>query len=286
MTALPESKPPSCKPFLKWVGGKRRLLPEILRRVPASYHTYHEPFLGGGAAFFALRPKVAVLSDVNPDLVSAYLAVRDHCELLIRILRTMEQDYRRRGTAHYLEVRAWDSQKLENHSYAAHYRAARAIYLNKTCFNGVWRVNKAGKFNVPPGRFKTPPTICDEDNLRACSTALADARICCRDFRLAMEEMRSGDFAYLDPPYAPLSATSNFTSYAAGGFGPENQRDLARLTLEAKRRGASVLLSNSACEDVRKLYENPAFEISQVSMRRSVNCDAGKRSAVREYLIE
>lgn len=269
-----------CRPFLKWVGGKRRLLPEILKRIPGSYRTYHEPFLGGGALFFELQPKSAVLSDSNPDLIAAYKTVRDDCEGLISVLRIMEHSYRARGASHYMEVRAQDPTELDDRHHAA-----RTIYLNKTCFNGVWRVNKAGKFNVPPGVFKIPPTICDEDNLRACSKTLVNVPIFCRNFKESMRCISSGDFAYFDPPYVPLSETSNFTSYAKDGFGLQDQSDLAKLALEAKRSGVHILLSNSACPIVRTLYADPSFKIVKVNMRRNVNCDAGKRSPVREYLI-
>ena len=269
------------RPFLKWVGGKQKLLPELLVRAPKKFARYHEPFLGGGALFFALQPKRAVLSDINPDLVYTYRALRDNPERVILLLKDLINEREKRGhLVHYLKVRKKKMSELTECAIAA-----RTIYLNKTCFNGLWRVNKKGEFNVPIGKSKSPPTICDEENLLNCSTALQNVEICRRDFRGSMEEIDSGDFAYLDPPYVPLSATSDFTSYAREGFGPVDQADLARLALEAKRRGATILLSNSGCEVVEKLYADPLFTLTPVDARRNVNCDGGKRSAVREYLI-
>jgi len=274
---------PAARPFLKWVGGKQRLVPELLARVPAGFERYHEPFLGGGALFFALRPKNAILSDINPDLVRTYRAVRDEVEGVIRLLRTFVLDRDREGClAHYLKVR-----KLVSTTLADHYCAARMIYLNKTCFNGLWRVNKKGEFNVPMGRSKSPPTICDEDNLRACSRALRGVEILNAGFENVLgRRLGKSDFVYLDPPYVPVNVggTKSFTAYAKEGFGPEDQERLAEIVRVLRnKKHARVLLSNAGSKKVEELYED--FRIEKVGMRRNINCKSGDRGEVLEYLI-
>lgn len=278
-----EKSLPVARPFLRWAGGKQRLLPELLQRVPEKFERYHEPFLGGGALFFALRPKKAVLSDVNPDLVVAYWAVRDKVASVIRCLRRLAADREKEGhLAHYHKVRKLDTLKLTDH-----YWAARTIYLNKTCFNGLWRVNKKGEFNVPMGRSKSPPTICDEDNLRACSKALQGVEIIHESFENVLRRrVGKSDFVYLDPPYVPVNVggTKSFTAYAKEGFGPEDQKRLAETMRVLKdEKHARVLLSNAGSRKVEELYEG--FRIEKVGMRRNINCKSGDRGEVLEYLI-
>src|SRR5262249_15284892 len=186
--------------------------------VPRSYDRYFEPFLGGGALFFDLRPKNGLLSDVNPELVDCYVVVRDHVEELIRALREHRHDAK-----HFYAVRKADPSTLPLVA-----RAARTIFLNKTGFNGLYRVNRAGRFNVPFGRY-AKPKICDADNLRACSDALGNVQLSVRDFADAVAGARKGDFVYFDPPYVPVSRTSTFTAYAAGGFGPDAQVRLSEV---------------------------------------------------------
>ena len=289
-------------PFLKWAGGKSKLVPELLARVPADVATYYEPFLGGGALFFALRsatrgsatlrPVHAVLSDVNYDLVTAYQVVRDDVRGLVRALGRHAKQHQARGLDYYLEVRA----SVPKSDVA---RAARLVYLNKTCFNGLWRVNKQGKFNVPMGRFRTPPTICDEENLYACSEALRgivrlrnelgkliideNAAVVCLDFREILPDCVPGDFVYLDPPYYPLSETSSFTAYAKEGFGPAEQRALADEVLALDLRGVDFLLSSPDCPAVRELYQG--FKLEEVTMRRNINSVAARRGPVGELLV-
>lgn len=268
-------------PFLKWAGGKSKLVPELLARVPADVATYHEPFLGGGALFFALRsatlrPVHAVLSDVNYDLVTTYEVVRDDVRGLVRALGRHAKQHQARGLDYYLEVRA----SVPKSDVA---RAARLVYLNKTCFNGLWRVNKQGRFNVPMGRFRTPPTICDEENLYACSEALRGAAVVCLDFREILPDCVPGDFVYLDPPYYPLSETSSFTAYAKEGFGPAEQRALADEVLALDLRGVDFLLSSPDCPAVRELYQG--FKLEQVTMRRNINSVSTRRGPVGELLV-
>jgi DNA adenine methylase len=264
------------KPFLKWVGGKRQLLPELLKRVPTSYGTYHEPFVGGGALFFALQPKhvLSVLSDANLELVTTYRAVQNNVERVIMLLRECAK---RHSPEMFYNMRARDWQALNPPAVAA-----RMIYLNKTCFNGLFRVNSKGQFNSPMGRFESPPTICDADNLRACSLALQGVRVEHGDFRSAFSYVEPGDFVYCDPPYVPVT-NGSFTSYTSSGFGPDDQADLAAGVKVLTDRGAHVLLSNAGTNEVRKLYEG--WTIEEVAARRNVNSNGAKRGEVVEYLI-
>lgn len=264
------------KPFLKWVGSKRYLLPEILPRLPKKIGTYYEPFLGGGAVFFALatekRFKRAVISDANRELMSTYKIVRDKpAELTKRLKKHVYEEKR------YYEVRAQDPWKLGDVE-----RAARMIYLNRTGFNGLYRVNKKGEFNVPFGRY-TNPTICDEENLLAVSEVLQDVEIKSEDFGYATFDAKRDDVVYFDCPYVPLSATSNFTAYAKDGFGPKEQERLRNCAARLDSIGVHVLLSNSDTPLVRELYKG--FKIERVEAPRRVNSKAEKRGNVSELLI-
>jgi DNA adenine methylase len=262
----------SARPFIKWAGGKRQLLPELLRRVPPRMGRYFEPFVGGGALFFALRPKRAVLADVNDRLIRTYKGVRDQVEDVIERLRSYPYD-----SKFYYEMRA---QEIDSRSDAE--LAAWFIYLNRTGYNGLYRVNRENRFNVPFGRY-TNVTICDESNLRACSAALAGVELLCADFEVA-RRAKKGDFVYFDPPYVPLSATSSFTGYTSGGFGPAEQERLRDTARKLKRRGAVVMLSNSSAGLVRELYAED-FEVQEVTAMRLVNSRATGRGAVTELII-
>ncbi len=267
----------AAQPFLKWAGSKRYLLPEILPRLPAKINTYYEPFVGGGAVFFALanegRFKRAVLTDINEDLIDTYVSIANEVDAVIERLK--EHVY---TSTHYYAVRA----SVPRSEPA---KAARMIYLNRTCFNGLYRVNKSGQFNVPFGRY-TNPTICDEENLRAVSTVLKkviDFSSC--DFQYFGEEARRGDVVYYDPPYWPVSVTSNFTAYGKDGFGPGDQirlRDIAKRLVD---RGVHVLLSNSDTPFVWQLYDRHPFKIEKVRAPRRINSKGGKRGDVGELLI-
>lgn len=266
----------SADPCLKWVGSKRYLASEILKRLPAKIGTYYEPFLGGGAVFFALaaegRFKRARLADMNRELVDTYLALANDPDAVIRHLskHVYEKGY-------YYGVRASRPTSLAG-------RAARMIYLNRTCFNGLYRVNRKGEFNVPFGRY-TNPTICDEENLRAVSGVLKKSGVVVAacDFELAVKEARKGDTVYFDPPYVPLSATSNFTSFTQDGFGTDAQVRLRDCFATLDKRGVHVLLSNSDAPLVRELYRG--FKIRKVEAPRRVNSKGGKRGNVTELLI-
>jgi DNA adenine methylase len=260
------------RPFLKWAGGKGQLLGPLRRHVPKSYRQYFEPFLGGGALFFALRPGRAVLGDVNREIVDCYTAVRDHVGRLVAALR----DHRYEAE-HYYAVRNTDPAKLPLVE-----RAARTIFLNKTGFNGLYRVNRAGKFNVPFGRY-AKPAICDEENLRACSAALANAELVAGDFECVAARAGAGDFVYFDPPYVPLSRTAAFTAYAPGGFDLDAQSRLADFFGKLAERGVRVLLSNSDVPEIRKLYA--CYRIDTIEAARVINSKATRRGPVRELLV-
>lgn len=262
----------SATPFLKWAGGKRGLLPELEKRVPKFSGTYFEPFLGGGALFFHLAPSFAMLSDVNTDLVNAYQTVKELPNELIRELETKENDekfyYAERGRDPVSDVDA----------------AARFLYLNRVCFNGLYRVNGKGKFNVPFGSYRNPD-IVQREKICEASTSLQGAFISTLDFEVALEGASANSFVYLDPPYAPVSATSNFTSFSKGGFSDGEQARLRDCCLRLKARGVPFLLSNSDAEIVRDLYSGPEFRVETVYAKRSINSKGGRRGAVPELLI-
>lgn len=270
------------RPFIKIAGGKTQLLPELLKRVPSSYETYFEPFLGGGALFFSMQPRNAILSDSNRKLILTYKAVRDMPDTLIRYLQNIENRHRESKDQ---ELFYYDRRDEFNGNPDALDTVILYIYLNKTCFNGIHRVNSKGKFNVPCGRYANP-TICDEVNLRACSEALQGTDLLCLDFRENAEIiLRKNDFVYFDPPYAPISDDSYFTSYTKEGFGPADQEALADLALTIKGRGVNVLLSNSSSPGIRKMYESRGFSVEDVLARRSINADGFDRGKIKEVLI-
>jgi DNA adenine methylase len=265
------------KPLLKWVGGKRQLLSELRKYIPAKFGRYYEPFVGGGALFFDLRARGwdgrASLNDMNGLLAWTYVGVRDDVEWVIRRLQKMKYD-----RDYYAETRA--SQPGLDESVA--FIAAWFIYINKTGFNGLWRVNKSGQCNVPFGRYDNP-TICDEPTLRACSEALRRGEIRNVDFQAAGGVAYKGDLVYYDPPYAPVSATANFTGYTSGGFNYTDQVRLRDLAWRQREKGVHVILSNADVPLVRALYAK--FDIHAVEARRAINSTAGKRGKVGEVII-
>ena len=261
------------RPFVKWVGGKRQLLPQLLRHVPERFGRYFEPFVGGGALFFALRPPAAVLTDVNARLIRTYRGVKNDVEQVIRLLESYPHD-----PQFFYELRDRDVDSGTDAEVAAWF-----IYLNKVGFNGLYRVNRKNRFNVPFGRHKNP-AICDEATLRSCSAALESAALEVADFADAVADAGPGDLVYFDPPYVPLSVTSNFTSYASGGFGPDAQVRLRDLALSLKQRGVHVILSNSSADFVRDLYQ-PSFITTEVSATRLVNSKVTRRGAITELVI-
>ncbi|MES2640423.1 MAG: DNA adenine methylase [Myxococcota bacterium] len=264
---------PHPRPFLKWVGGKRQLLPALLPHTPARFGRYHEPFVGGGALFFHLRPARAVLADTNARLIRTWIGVRDHVEDVITLLRGFPHD---RTFFEGLRAEAVDAKSDAE-------VAAWFIYLNRTGFNGLYRVNRQNRFNVPFGSY-TNPTICDADTLRAASIALSQTDLLVEDFGAVLTRAEPGDFVYFDPPYIPLSATSSFTAYTAGGFGMPEQARLRDTARALKARGVHVVLSNSSAPAVHELYAD-GFLRTPVSAARAINCDASKRGAVTELIL-
>lgn len=282
--AVPKSVEPAADahpggPFLKWAGGKRQLLPDLLHRVPTLHAgRYHEPFVGGGALFFALSgarrlgPRGARLCDINAELINAYQVVRDDVEGLIRLLRQQHNT-----EEHYYEVRALDPRTLSKVE-----RACRLIYLNKTCFNGLFRENRSGTFNVPFGRYARP-NICAEPTLRAASAALRGVSIGVASFEETAHEARPGDFVYCDPPYVPVSRTASFVRYSAGGFDDDAQARLALTAATMAERGINIMLSNSVAPLVKDLYH--AFEQEEVAATRAINSRADRRGKVGELIL-
>jgi len=268
--------PVDARPFLKWAGGKTQLLPELLARVPVAFGRYHEPFVGSGALFFALRARSlgakACLSDANGPLVEAYKAIRDDVEGVIASLSTHEN-----VEAHFYRVRALDPRTLPPPE-----RAARILYLNRTCFNGLYRENRNGQFNVPFGRYANP-RICDGENLRAVSRELKGVVVSRREYAGVLKIAKPGDLVYFDPPYQPVSTTSSFTGYDRHGFGEGDQRRLRDVFAELASRGVHVLLSNSDTPLVRELYEG--FRIDRVWASRSINSKGDRRGKVAEVIV-
>lgn len=246
-------KPIKAKPFVKWVGGKTQLLPELTSRIPSNFSRYFEPFMGGGALFFHYSPEHSTLIDINEELTLAYRVIKYQTEELIADLKRhiYEKDY-------YYQIRnadRTDKYKL----WSDVQKASRLIYLNKSCFNGLYRVNSKGEFNTPIGSYKNPK-IVDEINLRACSQALQKAQILNVSFLEVEEKVRGDDFVYFDPPYAPLNATSNFTGYSQKGFDNQMQLSLRDLCDRLDKKGVRFMVSNSNAPLILDLYKDYKIE--------------------------
>jgi DNA adenine methylase len=268
-------------PFMKWVGGKQQLLTQFEPHFPSGFDRYLEPFVGGGAVFFHLwntkrLPEQVFLFDNNEELVNAYIAVKDHVDELIQHLVVHKEHHNKE---YYYEIRALDRQPVELSDVE---RAARTIYLNRTCFNGLYRVNSKGQFNVPIGRYKNP-SIVRQDVLQAASAALQCADIQARDFREIVDLARPGDFFYFDPPYDPVSKTANFTGYTANAFRDQDQEDLAEVFAQLAQKGCLCMLSNSHTPFILDLYR--AHRIETVYAKRMVNSDANGRGAIKEVVV-
>ncbi len=270
------------KPFIKCAGGKRKLVPTLLEYVPKKMSRYFEPFVGGGALFWAIKqdPKYfatpCILSDTNAELMATYTAVKNDVDGLIKKLKVMQNE-----EEVFKKIRA-KPKDIAKHGETA--VAARFIYLNRTCYNGLMRYNSSGGFNTPFGHYNNP-AICDEDNLRTCHSLMSKTELYTASFdSITFEMCEEGDFVYFDPPYMPTSKTSDFTAYTKDGFGPadhEKLRDLMRLL---KKRKVNCLLSNSDCDEVRHLYRM-GFKIVEVEAQRSISADGEKRKVVTELLI-
>jgi len=274
-------------PVLKWVGGKRQLLPEIKKYMPSINKnvTYYEPFVGGGAVLFELQPDKAVINDVNRDLIDVYRVIKDNVEDLITELQ--KDKYLNTSEAFY-NIRELDRKPKKFNNLTGVEKAARILYLNKTCFNGLYRVNSIGEFNSPFGRYKNP-NIINAAGLRAVSKYFNDANITflSGDFESTVKGIKKGSVVYFDPPYAPISKTSNFTGYNESGFGEEEQKRLKRLCDRLTEKGVHILLSNSDCEFIRELYsDKEKYEIISVKAKRAINSVGNLRGEVSEVLIK
>jgi len=265
----------AAEPFLKWAGGKRNLLSTLTLHFPSmrEVNRYFEPFLGGGAVFFHLQHPNSLLSDSNEELIEVYQVVREQVEDLILVLKQHHNEHE-----YYYKVRSQKPALLSRVE-----RAARFIFLNRTCYNGLYRVNSRGQFNVPFGRYKNP-LICDTEGLRASSLALRNAHIFVADFEAAVSDAGKDDFVYFDPPYYPLSETSSFTSYTVQRFAAGEQERLAQVFQALTCRGCRVLLSNSDTPLIRKLYES--FATIEVQANRAISCKADGRGEINELLIK
>lgn len=266
------------RPFLKWAGGKRQLLPELLKYIPSHYKTYYEPFVGGGALLFALQQRQVVINDSNIELINCYRIVKDAVEELILALN---QHYN--NEEHYYAVRDWDRSPAFSEMSLVE-RAARIIYLNKTCYNGLFRVNSQGQFNVPFGRY-ADPNIVDAGVLRAASSYLrnSDITILNTDFAHTVNCAKAGDFVYFDPPYDPVSDTASFTGYDINGFGKNEQRRLKEVCDELERKKCKFLLSNAHTPFITDLYQE--YRQVKVEATRAINSNGQKRGKVDEILV-
>ncbi len=280
------------KPFVKWAGGKRQILYILIKNLPPEIYQgkikiYAEPFVGGGALFFKLKSmfdfEKVILIDKNRDLINAYASVRDNVIFLIEILKELEERFyeSKDRKEFYYDIR----EKFNNKEKFDVERAALFLFLNKTCFNGLYRVNSKGKFNVPFGRYKNP-VICDEKNLISVSNLLSNAELIAGDFTAIEKEVKSDMFVYLDPPYRPISKTSSFTSYNSGPFDDKEQERLAKFVREIDRKGAKFMLSNSYSKDgfFQRLYSG--FDIKTIKVKRYISATAVGRAEVREILVK
>ena len=271
---LKKEKQIQAKPIMKWAGGKTQMLGDIMPKIPQKYGKYIEPFIGGGALFFALSPDKAIIADSNPELINMYRQVADNVEAVISYLKKYKNT-----KEDFYEVRSLDWFKLKKEE-----AAARTIYLNKTCFNGLYRVNSAGQFNSPYGRYNNP-AIENRPAIRALAKYLSgNIKILCGDYELALQNLDKDSFVYLDPPYMPISSSASFTGYTEGGFDYNEQLRLKNNCDKLASQGIKFLESNSDCEEIRELYKD--YKIISVSANRSINSRADRRGAIKEVLID
>jgi len=280
-------KKPILKPFLKWAGGKRQLLPELMKYKPSSFseskNRYYEPFVGAGAFLFKLQPKNAVINDKNKELINCYKIIRDSVDELIEELRYHQL---KNSQEYYYQIRTLDRDAKKYEDLPPVEKAARIIYLNKTCYNGLFRVNSKLQFNVPYGKYKKP-NILDEKVLKSVSSYLNKypIEILDGDFEKAVKYAKEGDFIYFDPPYDPVSDTASFTSYYLNGFNKEEQQRLKEVFDNLHHRGCYVMLSNSRTDFILELYANYEENFQNVTASRNINSKACKRGKVNEILI-
>lgn len=270
------------KPALKWIGGKTQLLSTIVPLLPDKYNTYCEPFVGGGALLFHVQPHTAIINDINTEIITAYNVIKYDVENLIVELKTFKNE-----SDFYYWVRSWDRDTDAYNNISDIKKAARILYLNKTCFNGLYRVNNQGKYNVPFGKYKNP-NIVNEVVLRHISEYFnkCDITILNADYTKVLESLPRDSFVYLDPPYDPLTKTANFTKYSSNGFSQDDQIELKEICDKLTSGGVKFMLSNSSTEFIKNLYSDGGkYNIIEVDAARKVNCDASKRGKVSEVIV-
>ena len=271
------------KPFVKWAGGKRQLIPILSKNLPQEFGSYYEPFLGGGALLFYIlserNNQRCGISDLNSDLILTYTTIRDKTEDLIQSLKNHAKNYKKDSKSYYYLVRGDNPRNAVE-------KTSRLIFLNRTCFNGLYRVNSKGKFNVPLGRY-TNPSIVNEENLLAVAHVLKSSKISiqCRDFESVLRDAKSGDLIYFDPPYQPISKTANFTSYTNKSFTTDDLARLADLCLKLDSKGCHVMLSNSDSKEVVGMFKEKNWNISKITANRAINSNSNKRTGHYELLI-
>ena len=272
------------KPFVKWAGGKRQLIPILNQNLPKNFGNYFEPFLGGGALLFHIltgkNNQKCNISDLNSDLILAYTTIRDKIDDLILSLKNHEKNYQKDSHSYYYSIR--DSAPRGDIG-----KTSRLIFLNRTCFNGLYRVNSKGKFNVPLGKY-TNPNIVNEVNLRSVSQILKVNRVSikCRDFEAVLRDTKEGDLIYFDPPYQPVSSTANFTSYTNKDFTSDDLLRLAELCKNLDSKGCKVLLSNSDSKEVTNTFSSKPWKITKIQANRAINSNSNKRTGHFELLIK
>lgn len=273
------SKKQLIAPVLKWAGGKRQLLDTLIPLVPKDYSVYCEPFVGGGALFFALQPQSACINDVNHELIRVYTVIKNDVDVLIEQLKQFQNN-----KDQFYEIRSWDRNKDKYTHLSDIEKAARIIYLNRTCFNGLFRVNASGEFNVPFGNYANP-NIVNEPVLRAISFYFNNSEIVFNavDYAEILKNLPDNAFVYLDPPYDPVSVTANFTSYTKDGFSRDEQIRLRKCCDELNERGIKFMLSNSATDFICDQYSKYNIEI--ISAKRLVGADASKRGRIQEVIV-
>ena len=272
------------KPFVKWAGGKRQLIPILNENLPKNFRTYHEPFLGGGALLFHMlierNEQKCNISDLNSDLILAYTVIQNNIEDLIYSLKNHEKNYQKDSKSYYYSIRESNPKnKIE--------KTSRLLFLNRTCFNGLYRVNSKGKFNVPLGKY-TNPNIVNENNLRSVHRILKSSNVSikCQDFGAVLRDAKKGDLVYFDPPYHPVSETANFTSYTNRDFTYDDLIRLADLCNDLNSKGCKVLLSNSDSREVANMFSKRPWIIKKIEANRSINSNSKKRTGHHELLIK
>lgn len=267
------------KPILKWVGGKRQLMDEILSRLPQEYNNYYEPFLGGASVLLSIKPEVSFVNDINAELINVYEVVKSEKKELIESLKNHKNE-----SEYFYEVRSIDRELEKYKRLNKVERASRIIFLNKTCYNGLYRVNSRGELNAPFGKYKNP-LICDEQNINEVSEYFNENNITFlnEDFENFLSRCESGDFVYLDPPYDPVSDSASFTGYSASGFSRHDQERLKNICDELDRKGVYFMLSNSSTSFIKKLYAD--YNIELVDAKRNINSKGTKRGSVKEVLV-